>query len=119
MSQLSRMVAVCPPEGMPIAGIMDWTAELEATHGSGLLMRNVMGGRLAVFTPGFDCYCLTCEALHLEDQRRLIPDSFPSSRFVVCSECGNKRCPKATFHENECTESNEPDQKGSVYAGTP
>lgn len=34
---------------------------------------------------------------------------------IVCSECGNKRCPKATWHENACTGSNEPNQPGSSY----
>lgn len=29
---------------------------------------------------------------------------------VVCSICGNKRCPHAWSHENRCTGSNEPDQ---------
>lgn len=36
-------------------------------------------------------------------------------RMIVCPECGNKRCPKATNHINECTNSNEPGQPGSVY----
>lgn len=35
---------------------------------------------------------------------------------IVCSECGNKRCPKSTYHENECTGSNEPGQEGSRYS---
>lgn len=35
---------------------------------------------------------------------------------VVCQDCGNKRCPKATDHDLECTGSNEPGQKGSRYA---
>lgn len=35
--------------------------------------------------------------------------------FVVCPICGNKRCPHATDHRNECTGSNEPGQAGSVY----
>ncbi|MDP4546507.1 hypothetical protein [Marinobacter sp. MDS2] len=34
---------------------------------------------------------------------------------VVCSECGNKRCPKATDHRHTCTGSNEPGQVGSDY----
>ncbi len=34
---------------------------------------------------------------------------------VACSTCGNKRCPHATNHENECTNSNETGQEGSVY----
>lgn len=35
--------------------------------------------------------------------------------FIVCEFCGNKRCPHATDHELECTKSNEPGQKGSVF----
>lgn len=34
---------------------------------------------------------------------------------VVCPDCGNKRCPKATDHRLPCTDSNEPGQPGSVY----
>lgn len=36
-------------------------------------------------------------------------------RMIVCSDCGNKRCPKATDHHLECTGSNEPGQKGSSW----
>jgi len=35
--------------------------------------------------------------------------------FVVCETCGNKRCPKATDHDLECTNSNKSGQTGSVY----
>lgn len=35
---------------------------------------------------------------------------------IVCSDCGNKRCPKSTDHTLECTGSNEPGQVGSRYA---
>jgi hypothetical protein len=34
---------------------------------------------------------------------------------IVCPTCGNKRCPKATFHGNDCTGSNAPNQPGSSY----
>lgn len=33
----------------------------------------------------------------------------------LCIDCGNKRCPKATNHNNLCSNSNEPGQFGSVY----
>jgi len=33
----------------------------------------------------------------------------------LCPDCGNKRCPRAAFHENACTNSNEPGQLGSDY----
>jgi len=34
---------------------------------------------------------------------------------IICPVCGNKRCPKASNHILECTHSNEPGQKGSMY----
>ena len=34
---------------------------------------------------------------------------------IVCATCGNKRCPKATYHGNTCTGSNEMNQPGSSY----
>jgi len=34
---------------------------------------------------------------------------------MVCSTCGNKRCPKAADHNLACTGSNEPGQEGSAY----
>jgi hypothetical protein len=34
---------------------------------------------------------------------------------MTCSTCGNKRCPKASDHRHECTHSNAPGQRGSVY----
>jgi hypothetical protein len=38
---------------------------------------------------------------------------FPSV-MIVCSICGNKRCPHAENHAYECTGSNEPGQIGSI-----
>ena len=40
-------------------------------------------------------------------------------RMILCFECGNKRCPKATSHELPCTNSNEPNQAGSIYTSPP
>lgn len=37
--------------------------------------------------------------------------------YILCVDCGNKRCPKATDHDNACSGSNEPEQEGSVYGG--
>lgn len=36
-------------------------------------------------------------------------------QMVLCPECGNKRCPKASDHSLKCTGSNESGQAGSVY----
>jgi hypothetical protein len=41
------------------------------------------------------------------------PMDFP--KMIVCKICGNKRCPHATDESLECTNSNEPGQKGSRY----
>jgi DNA-directed RNA polymerase subunit RPC12/RpoP len=40
---------------------------------------------------------------------------FMLDRMILCPECGNKRCPKASDHQLDCTGSNEPNQPGSVY----
>ena len=37
------------------------------------------------------------------------------NKMILCSECGNKRCPRASDHRLDCTGSNEPGQPGSVY----
>lgn len=34
-----------------------------------------------------------------------------SRPMIVCSDCGNKRCPKAAWHGNTCTRSNDTDQE--------
>lgn len=42
-----------------------------------------------------------------------------ASTMIVCSLCGNKRCPKATDHRLDCSGSNEPGQPGSAYPKEP
>lgn len=41
---------------------------------------------------------------------------FSTMQMIVCTDCGNKRCPKATNHRNDCTGSNDPGQEGSRYS---
>lgn len=69
-----------------------------------------------VRTVRIDCWCITCDA-EIADAQEANGDFFGalSRPFVVCPDCGNKRCPKATHHDNACTGSNEPGQPGSVY----
>lgn len=55
-----------------------------------------------------DCWCLTCRPVTLNDMR-----------FVVCPDCGNKRCPRTNDHRNACARSNEPGQEGSAYPAAP
>lgn len=54
------------------------------------------------------CWCHTCRPVTITDMR-----------FVVCPDCGNKRCPKANDHSNACSGSNEPGQVGSAYPAAP
>lgn len=53
--------------------------------------------------------CISCERAELGDLYWL------NRKFPMCPECGNKRCPRATFHDNTCTGSNESGQPGSEY----
>lgn len=50
------------------------------------------------------CWCATCR-----------PVVFGDMRMVLCPECGNKRCPRATDHRNACSGSNALGQAGSAY----
>ena len=63
------------------------------------------------------CRCIKCTdarrtlAIENEDLVAWLRESI----MILCPICGNKRCPKASNHELECTGSNEPGQEGSVY----
>lgn len=39
--------------------------------------------------------------------------------YVLCPECGNKRCPHAADHERDCTRSNAPGQPGATRYPAP
>ena len=62
------------------------------------------------------CICHRCI-----EENDLREGAFPlsSTRMILCPECGNKRCPKASDHRLNCTGSNESGQGGSVYAAQP
>lgn len=64
--------------------------------------------------PAPECWCRRCEDLRLAQLQPGV--ALLHRRFIVCPTCGNKRCPRATFHEHACTGSNEPGQPGSDYA---
>ena len=64
-------------------------------------------------TDGSDnCECHRC--IEAKDLRQ---GDLPLSvvKMILCGTCGNKRCPKASDHNLDCTGSNEPGQGGSVY----
>ncbi|MBL3825141.1 MULTISPECIES: hypothetical protein [unclassified Marinobacter] len=56
--------------------------------------------------------CYTCADKQIDERTGWRLTMFT---FIVCPECGNKRCPRATHHDNACTGSNEPGQEGSRY----
>lgn len=61
-----------------------------------------------------------CECHRCIREKGLVEDGsalpLSATKMVLCPECGNKRCPKASDHRLLCTKSNEPGQPGSVYA---
>lgn len=52
------------------------------------------------------CWCYNCN----KDRK------VQFTRVILCPKCGNKRCPHATDHNYECTDSNRTGQPGSRYA---
>ena len=62
------------------------------------------------------CGCRKCLRERGEGQK--IGDLFipqEMMQMILCQICGNKRCPHANDHNNECTNSNAPGQIGSAY----
>ncbi|GKJ94832.1 hypothetical protein NUBL9661_17210 [Klebsiella pneumoniae] len=99
------------------AGRLSWSLTDESNKGHDYVMpvyaapqspgsepATVPGKWITVSEQKPDCWCLTCRPVTLNDMR-----------FVVCPDCGNKRCPRANDHRDACTGSNEPGQEGSVY----
>ncbi len=60
----------------------------------------------------YNCWCYNC-LKEIKDPHTKLPVTM--STFIVCPNCGNKRCPRATDHNLACTNSNEPGQPGSRY----
>ena len=57
-----------------------------------------------------DCWCYHC------NQGRTVNGiPYELSLMILCPQCGNKRCPRATDHRLDCTNSNDPGQPGSRY----
>lgn len=60
-----------------------------------------------------NCNCRSCiNEKYLSGDYKILFES----RMIVCPKCDNKRCPHASDHRLECTNSNEPGQPGSVYS---
>ena len=58
------------------------------------------------------CECHRCIE---EKGLKVGPLPLSSVKMILCPTCGNKRCPKANDHRNECSGSNEPGQPGGAY----
>lgn len=76
------------------------------------------GETLASLGVDAECVCHHC----ISENKIARPDwpkdtkmLLSSAIMILCPTCGNKRCPKASDHRNECSGSNAPGQKGSVY----
>ncbi|HHF9036344.1 TPA: hypothetical protein ACPT59_003690 [Klebsiella pneumoniae] len=110
LMMLDRIETVDPVDDDRIDGIKRIVRELAAApHDTPALnsvqsVVTVPGKLIPVSEQKPDCWCLTCRPVTLNDMR-----------FVVCPDCGNKRCPRANDHRDACTGSNEPGQEGSVY----
>lgn len=59
--------------------------------------------------------CFSCHHC-LQGVRDLSGLPATSTMMILCPKCGNKRCPKATYHRFDCTGSNDVGQEGSRYA---
>lgn len=77
---------------------------VEHAHGIGDQVGHLHEAILSLRSP--ECWCETCDTDANHGLR---------SRMSLCPQCGNKRCPRATHHDNSCTGSNEVGQKGSSW----
>jgi hypothetical protein len=60
---------------------------------------------------GGKCACRAC--LVARDDRDATGWPISMGMMIVCTKCGNKRCPHSYNHENACTGSNAPGQVGA------
>jgi len=95
----SGSVCACPPKGVKIR--RPWTPPQCAVHPA-----NKPKPYPEDLFPG--CPCKACVPADTD------PWSF-HAQMHLCPHCGNKRCPGAADHTNECSGSNEPGQVGSLY----
>jgi hypothetical protein len=65
-----------------------------------------------------NCLCYTCASQRTVSLGTFVVNE-AVTRMTLCPDCGNKRCPKATYHGHACTGSNESGQSGSRYARQP
>ena len=98
---------------IPIQEHISWLQAVARLHGNTAMFRQY-GEYIYAYTPGDSCWCNTCATFETEARHRLTGDFWPDTVFIVCPDCGNKRCPQAAWHEYECTGSNETGQTPRV-----
>ncbi|MBD8848800.1 hypothetical protein [Enterobacter hormaechei] len=106
--KLERYQAAMLQGAEPVTTAYKLRDAVEIIRNSGIEIdaEKIFAERDTLNTP--DCWCRTCRPVTVTDMR-----------FVVCPDCGNKRCPHANDHRNACTGSNEPGQEGSAYPAAP
>ncbi|MCE9893834.1 hypothetical protein [Citrobacter portucalensis] len=105
-SEIYRAAMLQGAEPVTTAYKLRDAVEIIRNSGIEIDAEKIFAERDALNTP--DCWCRTCRPVTVTDMR-----------FVVCPDCGNKRCPHANDHRNACTGSNEPGQDGSAYPAAP
>lgn len=88
----------------------------QTCHEARALMGDFTGRGIPVDQPFVDFLTTDCHRCDAERRAKLLPVQALSSRMILCPDCGNKRCPKATDHDLPCGHSNESGQVGSIYA---
>lgn len=74
-----------------------------------------------VFIPGQSSPLDACGCHYCETEWRNAMDDLGDAGWrlrafmILCPTCGNKRCPRATYHGHDCTGSNKSGQPLSVY----
>lgn len=63
--------------------------------------------------------CIRCREEWERDNQHLHWSVLLARTMLLCLDCGNKRCPKASDHRNRCTRSNAVGQPGSRYSIDP
>lgn len=61
------------------------------------------------------CGCYVCLLTKPPVMSSGFAQTAAEERFIVCKTCGNKRCPKATYHKNECLGNNNCGLAGSRW----
>lgn len=102
---------------------LKFAADLQALHAAHpddtLVMGTGSGGLFEVRAAGTPCGCHRC--LTEDQQVRTDSGLYPwwgslTGGMILCPDCGNKRCPRATDHDLPCGQSNDVGQPGSRYA---